>query len=251
MHAPHKVLSELVTRNQETYESHLRRVVANMSHLESLQANLSDTDFTWRNDYLPAWDAVMLHTMIGHYEPSAYLEVGSGYSTLVASQAIADFGLETTLTSMDPSPRASIEKYCDHLVRKRLEDIDLGLFSALYVGDILFIDNSHRLLPNSDVTVFFLDILPKIKPGVIIHLHDIYLPYDYPQEMCDRMYSEQYALSIALLSNPDKFEILMPSYFVSQDNSLSQILDPIWQLDSIKSPESHGGSFWFRKRENA
>ena len=245
---PHSQLLKLMQGGLDTYEKHLRSAVANQGHFADLQAHLSKTDFKWRNDYLPAWDGVMLHTMIGLYKPTRYLEVGSGYSTLVCRQAIKDHNLDTRLTSIDPQPRASISGHSDQLINKRVETIDLTIFSDLSPRDILFIDNSHRLLPNSDVTVFFLDILPRLRSGVIVHIHDIYLPFDYPPEMCSRMYSEQYALAIALLSNPDKYEILMPSYFVSQHSSLSQILDPIWQLDSIESPESHGGSFWFSIR---
>jgi len=245
---PHPKLLELIEANTQIYKEHLVTALSYIQHFKELQAHLSQTTFTWRNDYLPAWDTIMLHTMLGLYQPSRYLEVGSGYSTLVTRQAIKDHHLDTSLTSIDPHPRASIQGHTDHSISKRLEDVDVDVFSDLVAGDLLFIDNSHRLLPNSDVTVFFLDILPRLRSGVIVHIHDIYLPYDYPQEMCDRMYSEQYALAIALLCSSDKYEILMPSYFVSQHSSLSQILDPVWQLDTVVSPEDHGGSFWFRVR---
>ncbi|HNA64026.1 MAG TPA: hypothetical protein PKZ51_04845, partial [Saprospiraceae bacterium] len=82
----------------------------------------------------------------------------------------------------------------DKIIRHPLENIDFDVVSALNENDILFVDNSHRILPNSDSMVFFLEVLPKLKKGVIVHLHDIYLPYDYPQFMCNRFYSEQYGL---------------------------------------------------------
>lgn len=111
-------------------------------------------------------------------------------------------------------------------------------------NDILFIDNSHRILPNSDSLVFFLEILPRLKNGVIVHLHDIYLPYDYPQFMCDRFYSEQYGLAIYLLANSQNFNIILPNFFISMDKELSGIISPVWSNKNIENAERHGGSFW-------
>jgi hypothetical protein len=102
------------------------------------------------------------------------------------------------------------------------------------------------VLPNSDAMVCFLDLLPQLKKGVIVHIHDIYLPYDYPQEMCDRFYSEQYMLAAFLLANPEKYEVVFPGIFVSEDKSLSGLLEPIWQSPNTSAVEKHGGSFWLR-----
>jgi len=243
---PHPQLLQIISAQEQVYKSLLNEVVGNKDFYEKLQDELSSTDFTWRNDFLPAWDTVLLHTILGKYRPKRYIEIGSGYSTLVTRQAIKDHQLSCTVTSIDPQPRASIVDQVDIPIRKPVENVALDTFDQLESGDVLFIDNSHRLLPNSDVMVFFLEILPSLKTGVIVHLHDIYLPYDYPKEMCDRMYNEQYALAISLLFRPDRFEILMPSFYVSQVSMLAQILDPIWALKSVKNPESHGGSFWTR-----
>jgi hypothetical protein len=110
----------------------------------------------------------------------------------------------------------------------------------------LFIDNTHRILPNSDSTVFYLEVLPALKRGLIVHIHDIYLPYDYPQEMCDRAYSEQYGLAMYLLSNPEKYKTLLPNYFISEDKELSGILDPMWNHPNLKGVEHHGCSYWLK-----
>ncbi|MGB1295455.1 MAG: class I SAM-dependent methyltransferase [Flavobacteriales bacterium] len=171
--------------------------------------------------------------------------MGSGNSTKVVKKAIVDGGLETKITSIDPYPRANIDHLADQVIRKPLENLsDHIIFDNLEKGDILFIDNSHRCLPNSDVTVCFLEILPRLKPGVIVHVHDIYIPYDYPQFMCDRAYSEQYVLAAMIMSNPKKYKTIMPNYFVSEDNELKQILNPIWEHPNLKTVERHGGSFW-------
>ncbi|MBK9379225.1 MAG: hypothetical protein IPM86_13820 [Saprospiraceae bacterium] len=79
----------------------------------------------------------------------------------------------------------------------------------------------------------------------MVHLHDIYLPYDYPQFMCDRFYSEQYGLAIYLLANPDRYKFILPNYFVSEDSELSGVLDEVWENQSLRQVEKHGGSFWF------
>ncbi len=88
--------------------------------------------------------------------------------------------------------------------------------------------------------------MPKLKKGVIVHIHDIYLPYDYPQFMCDRFYSEQYGLAMYLLANPKKYEPILPNYFIYKDKELSKQIEPIWNHNNLKGVERHGGSFWLR-----
>lgn len=113
-------------------------------------------------------------------------------------------------------------------------------------NDILFIDNSHRVFPNSDAMIFFLEILPKLKKGVIVHIHDIYLPYDYPQFMCDRFYNEQYMLAAFILANPTKYQVILPNFFISQDPELSTCIAPIWNHKNLENVERHGGSIWLK-----
>ncbi|MGY8941188.1 MAG: hypothetical protein ACKVJH_04065, partial [Flavobacteriales bacterium] len=119
------------------------------------------------------------------------------------------------------------------------------LADTLEPGDILFIDNSHRVLPNSDATVAFLEWFPRLKPGVLVQVHDIYIPWDYPQNMCDRAYSEQYMLAMALLSNPQRYKPLFPAYWISMQERYTQLLSPLWDHPNTRDVEQHGGSFWF------
>jgi hypothetical protein len=113
---------------------------------------------------------------------------------------------------------------------------------TLEKDDVLFFDGTHLLYPNSDVMWFFLEILPNLKKGVVVHLHDVYLPYDYPDFMLKRYYNEQYVLATLLLNNPEKYEILSPNYFIYSDKALHHLLDPIWELEALKNVEQHGGS---------
>lgn len=93
---------------------------------------------------------------------------------------------------------------------------------------------------------FFLEIFPILPKGVIVHIHDVYLPYDYPDFMCERYYNEQYVLGALLLNNSEKCEIISPNYFCYSDKNLSNILKPIFDLNALKNVEKHGGSFWFK-----
>ena len=114
-------------------------------------------------------------------------------------------------------------------------------------GDIIFFDGSHISLANSDVSVFFTEILPRIPIGVYVHIHDIYLPYDYPLEMAHRGYNEQYLLAMALLYGQHKFQIIFPSFWVStQASSQSYLKSAVWDQLKIDDIETHGGSFWFK-----
>jgi len=80
--------------------------------------------------------------------------------------------------------------------------------------------------------------------GVIVHVHDVYLPYDYPQDVCDRYYSEQYVLASFLMANPEKYHTIMPNFYVSEDPELFTILKPFWDQPEMKDVERHGASYW-------
>src|SRR5690606_20567587 len=114
-------------------------------------------------------------------------------------------------TSIDPFPRAEIDSLADIVIRTPFEQSDLAWVRELEAGDMVFVDNSHRVFPNSDATAFFLDVLPNLAPGVLVQIHDVYLPFDYPQDMCDRYYSEQYVLAAMILANPTRYRPLMPN----------------------------------------
>ena len=135
------------------------------------------------------------------------------------------------IVSVDPEPRASIDALCDDVVRAGLEYSDLSLFNQLEAGDILFFDGSHRTFTNSDVTVFFLEIIPRLKPGITVHIHDIFLPVDYPPEWSRRLYSEQYMLAAMLLCKSSPVKTILPNWYVCNDGTLTHhIADLLVQL---------------------
>src|SRR4029077_2329278 len=155
---------------------------------------------SWLHDWLDGLDTFALYGFVASENPALYLEVGSGYSTKVVRRAIKDRSLQTKIVSIDPHPRSEVDRLCDEVVRQPLEKCDLKIFDPLQAGDILFMDGSHRALMNSDVTVLFLEILPRLRSGVLVHLHDIFLPVDYPpywelEYYPHRYWSEQYLLA--------------------------------------------------------
>lgn len=245
---PHEGLYSIINKERELYRNYLEEFLLNKENLQKIKKEDDDANKPmWNNMFLPGLDIVALYGMLVKHKPKRYIEVGSGNSTKVAKKAIVENGLDTQIISIDPYPRAEIDHMVDQVIRMPFENLkNFDLINELEAGDILFIDNSHRCLPNSDVTVFFLETLPKLKKGVIVHIHDIYIPYDYPQFMCDRVYNEQYLLAVALLNGSDKYNLLFPCYFISEDKELSMIMEPMWQGENTQDVEKHGGSFWFR-----
>lgn len=244
---PHGLLMQIIDNQRDTYQFWLDKIRDNAPFLQAIRKKADEKDARlpgWNNQFLPGLDIMALYTILAETKPARYVEVGSGNSTKVAFKAVQDHGLKTKITSIDPYPRAEIDDLAHEIIRKPFEAVDTAWLAELSAGDILFIDNSHRILPNSDAMVFFLETLPSLKPGVLVHVHDIYLPYDYPQFMCDRFYSEQYGLAIAIQANPKRYKPVFPAYFISEDAALSQSIEAIWQHPNLEGVERHGGSFW-------
>lgn len=246
---PHEKLYELINANRAAYQDLLLAFLENKEALHRIKKCADNTDSNapcWNNGFLPGLDIVALYSLIKHFKPERYIEVGSGNSTKVAYKSIQENQLDTEIISIDPYPRAEIDTLSNTIVRQPFEHVNLDTIKNLKANDILFIDNSHRVLPNSDATAVFLDVLPYLKPGVVVHIHDIYLPYDYPQFMCDRFYSEQYMLAAFVLANPQRYQVLLPNYFISEDKELATLIAPIWQHPNLEGVERHGGSFWLQ-----
>jgi hypothetical protein len=205
--------------------------------------------------YFSSLDAVALYGMLFEFRPKRFVEVGSGYSTKFARRAIDDHSLQSRITSIDPAPRADIDRLCDSVIRRPLEELDLSIFDDLEPGDFLFIDSSHRTFSNSDVTVVFMDVLPRLRTGVVVHFHDIFWPYDYLPAWANQYYSEQYLLGAYLLgADTLKVKILLPNAFIVHDRELARICAPLAEIAGIGRPYNPhaspygigGGSFWLK-----
>ena len=186
-------------------------------------------------------DAHVLYAMVRHLRPRQVLEVGSGWSTLVTERALAANG-SGTLRCIEPYPppwlRGSFE-----LIRARAEDAGLAPFAELAANDILFIDSSHVVKIGSDVNFLFLEVLPRLASGVVVHVHDILLPYEMRKSWVldeHRFWNEQYLLQAFLAFNRE-FEVLLGNSFLEHRH-----------LDALKaafprSPWWGGVSFWMRR----
>ncbi len=245
---PHPKLYEIISRNRASYQQTLESFLQFKERLFQIPVDKPGQPQGpfWHCGWLPPLDLVALYSLLCLNNPGKYYEIGSGCSTKFARRAILDCSLQTKIVSIDPKPRTQVESICDQVIRKPLEDLSLSTFDDLKTNDILFVDGSHRCCMNSDVTVMFLDVLPKLPSGVLVEFHDIFLPYDYPFEWRKRFYSEQYLLGTYILAEGNKLDIVLPNAYISWDAELSKVLYPLWNMLGVKA--GPGGSFWIRTR---
>lgn len=243
---PHLEIKNLFKSRHQEFIFDLEGFLSLRKNFLKIPLKKTSKEPSWINQFIPGLDLISLYGYLVKNKSNYFIEVGSGNSTKIANRAIRDFKLSTQIISIDPSPRIEINEICNSVIREPLEEIDLGIFDILKEGDILFIDNSHRVFMNSDVTTVFLEVIPRLKKGVIVQIHDILLPFDYPQEWANRFYSEQYMLANLLLFGLQKIEILLPCFYVSQSNDFKKILNLFWENKYFEDVEKHGSSFWFR-----
>jgi hypothetical protein len=244
----HPWLAEIVGAGEDRYRESLQTILGYADALAAIPHAPTRLGPGWVNGSIPGLDGAAIYSFVRFRAPRLYLEVGSGNSTKFARQAIADGGASTTITSIDPVPRAEIDEVCDRIVREPLETVDLSVFGELRSGDVVFFDGSHRVFTNSDVTVFFLEVLPSLPPGVLVGIHDIYLPDDYPPRPPgdERHWSEQYMLAAYLLGGGRGLAPALASIYASRQPDLASILEPLWSRlpDDV---EPHGAAFWLEK----
>jgi predicted O-methyltransferase YrrM len=244
----HAELYEMFSARRETFRQLVQRLLEfapSLTRIPNRQAAHSPEP-SWDNKWFSGLDTVALYGLIAMYKPSQCIEVGSGQSTKIMRRAIRDHGISSRLTSIDPCPRSEINALCDQIVRQPLEELDSAIFKKLGTGDLLFIDSSHRSFMNSDVTVFFLEILPALAPGVLVHLHDVHLPYDYPPERAEWYYSEQYLLAASMLAGHRGYEVVLPNAFVSGEADLAREAEELWKRLGLDRTKMGGLSFWMR-----
>ncbi|MEM9446965.1 MAG: class I SAM-dependent methyltransferase [Cyanobacteria bacterium P01_E01_bin.6] len=214
----------------------------------------AESGFNFFNATYPELDAAVYYTLLRELKPSKVIEIGSGYSTQIATKAISkncQEGKEGKIISVEPYPRQMLtEGTLDvELVTQRVETIDLNFFEQLSAGDILFIDSTHTVKFDSDVCREILEILPTIPSGVWIHIHDIFFPYDYPPKWLieeRRAWSEQYMLE-AFLAYNHQFEVTLANHWLSVD--YPQEVAKIWSgVLEWTDKYHHCGGFWMRKK---
>jgi len=167
----------------------------------------------WDQDWFQRLDAAVAYAMVRDRRPGRIVEVGSGHSTRFMAEAIADAGLASELTSIDPAPRADIAATGAKAIRAVAPACGEAPFAGLGAGDILFIDSSHVLMPGSDVDFLVNRVLPKLPAGALVHFHDVFLPDDYPAEWAWRGYNEQ--LAVAALLAGGGWRVVFASHFAA------------------------------------
>ena len=205
------------------------------------------------NGIFESVDGEILYCMIRHFKPKKIFEIGSGNSTYLAAQAVLrnkeDDGKESDLIVFDPYPNDVLRAGfpgLSKLMPTKIEDVALSTFDELKKNDILFIDSSHVLKIGGDVQYEYLEILPRLNKGVIVHVHDIFLPAEYPKEWVlkrYRFFTEQYMIQAFLTFN-NAFEVLWGGSYMHLKHP--DKLEAAFA--SYKREERWPGSFWMRRK---
>jgi len=195
-------------------------------------------------------DADSLYAIIRWLKPRKVVEVGSGYSTLLVREALLQNEAESYVahhTCIEPFEMPWLERLAAQIVRIPVETLDPEFFTSLSDGDVLFIDSSHVVRTGGDVTYLLLDVLPRLRSGVYVHFHDIFLPGHYPREWIvdlKRFWTEQYLLQAFLAFNRE-FQVMLALNYLAKNarDDLAAALPLFGQ-----QPASEPGAFWIRRR---
>jgi len=174
----------------------------------------------WSNRYFQGNDATTAWALTALTRPARIVEIGSGNSTKFFRHSIQFNGLDTRLVCIDPAPRTEIAAVADEIHYKPVQHVGPDIFNALKPGDMLFFDGSHLVVQGSDTQFVFLEILPRLPKGVLVHIHDINLPCEYRQFYNSRFYGEQYMLA-ALLIFSNEWKPVFPVYWLEQTQRLA------------------------------
>ena len=233
--------------SQIDFLSHLR-FCEELKILDLKNQSSSVSAFQIDNGSFTSGDAEFLYQFIRYMKPSKIIEIGSGNSTKIARIAINKNNFEDSKfcehICIEPFEMPWLEELSDiTLLRKPIEDCDINWSDILKSGDLLFIDSSHIIRPQGDVLKEYLEILPQLKKGVFIHIHDIFTPKDYPATWIEgdvKFWNEQYLLE-ALLTNSSRYEVIAALNYLKNNHfdSLSQVC-PYLTLDH------EPGSFYLR-----
>jgi hypothetical protein len=195
-------------------------------------------------DWFPRLDAAMAYALVRRFQPPRIVEVGSGHSTRFVARAVADGNLPTAITAIDPAPRADIAKLPITLRREAVPQCGPAPFEALRPGDLLMIDSSHILMPGTDVDFLLSNVLPNLKPGTLVHIHDMLLPDGYPADWAWRGYNEQSA--VAALLGSGAWQPLFSSHWAVTRMAAAVAKSPVARLPLQAGARETG--LWLERR---
>ena len=205
--------------------------------------------FAWKNNFWENADALVQYGLVRARKPKRYVEIGCGWSSLLLKRALERNraeGHDCAVTLIEPYPNPAIFRHLPStwtIHRKMIQRADPAIYDQLEAGDVLFYDGSHCAKVGSDVNWFFFHVLPRLKPGVLIHIHDISLPHEYPKPwIFDRgqTWNEQYVLQAFLMHN-DAYRITLANRFIflHRQTELERLYGKIQPV--------YGSSFWMEK----
>ena len=203
-----------------------------------------ELEFYYGNNAFESGDACAWWAMIMYHRPRRIVEIGSGYSTLIARAAIDRLDHRCEHICFEPYEEPWLERTGATIIREPVETADTGLFESLAEGDILFIDSSHVIRPGGDVLFEYLELLPRLRPGVLVHIHDIFTPRHYLSEWVHdevRLWNEQYLLE-AFLSMNDGYEIVLALNYLKHAH-YDRMKAAFPRLTEAREP----GSFYIRR----
>ena len=245
--AQHPEIGALIARGRDKYVSVLRSFAAHRAALDAIPIDGRDRRSTsepcWDNGYFEGLDAISLYCLLQLERPRRLLEIGSGYSTKFARASIDASGIATRIVSVDPTPRSDVRHAAHDWITRPFEEAADEVTRQVEPGDFVLLDGSHRAFANSDVTVFFLEVLPRLPAGVLVGIHDIFLPHDYPESWNERYYNEQYVLAAYLLGGARGVEIFLPNYYILADSELASVARDV-AGSTRESTLSLGGQLW-------
>jgi len=194
-------------------------------------------------------DAESLYAILRHFKPARLIELGSGASSNVIAEAKAanereGSGLRHTIFDPFPFTASPLDPVEADVHRQRTEDVELATFSELGAGDVLFVDTTHTVKTGGDVPRLILDVFPRLREGVLIHVHDIFMPYDYPRQWVidrRRAWAEQYLLQAFLALN-DSYEVMFPAHALAR-GAPDLVRAAIPSFAAGAAP----GAFWMRR----
>jgi len=228
----------------------LAELVYEAELIELEKSKIRDFDFRYENPSFAHGDAEFLYQIIRNKKPRRIIEVGSGQSTRMARAAVTRNGAEIDGYAcqhicIEPYESPWLERLGVSVLRQKVEDVDRSLFEALERNDLLFIDSSHVIRPQGDVVTEYLEILPRLRSGVIVHIHDVFSPRDYPAEWIMEkllLWDEQYLLEAFLTHNRDWVILGALNLLKHREYSALHRVCP------FLSPDREPGSFYMQKR---
>jgi len=240
--------NEICLREEEQIQL-LTKLGKYSSELEGIPKKRPENvkEYFYENRMFGPMDAAIYYSIIREFNPKTIIEVGSGFSTLIASKA-ATKNKTTSIISIEPYPRKFLLTGVPHLeklIQKPVQNLDVDKFKILEKNDILFIDTSHVSKINSDVNHLLLHVIPELNSGVLIHIHDIFFPYEYPRGWLlkkKRFWNELYLVWAFLIGN-SKYEILLLNHFLNRNHQ-----PEVEKCFPMLKENISSGSLWMQKK---